>query len=173
MSLRPQIRSLIRVQQAHADTVSCICVRRSTHSWCAYSMRSGDLGSSLEPPASVFAPQSQSQQRRVPVADLQHLLGVSQPDGSSNLLSGFSSALMPRPSNAKEPEPRSDSASGNPRPKSVRFGDAVPAAEEQPPGRGAASLEEPNATDFENAQVSVALRLLWLGTHSRTALLVP
>ena len=155
----------MRVQHAYAVSVPYLCVRRSTHLCCACSMRSGDLESSLEPPASVFAPQSQSQQRRVPVAELQHLLGVSQPDRSSNLQSGFSSALMPRSANggdlkAKEAEPRSDSAVSNPRPKSVRFGDAVAAAEEQLPSRGAVSLAEPSATEFENAQVRVSLRLL-------------
>lgn len=126
-------------------------------------MRSGDLESSLEPPASVFAPQSRSQQRTVPVAELQHLLGVSQPDCSSNLQSGFSSALMPGPAEAKGPDARSSSASAGPHPKSVRFGDAVDAEEATPPSCGAASLEDPKDTDFENAQVRVSMTLLKLG----------
>ena len=117
------------------------------------------MENSLEPPASVFAPHSKSQQRTVPVTELQHLLGVSQPDHASNMHSGFSSALMPRPGSAKEVEPRSDSAtSGGPRPKSVRFGDAAPAEDVAAPSRGAASLEEPTDADFENAQVSGSLR---------------
>ncbi len=122
------------------------------------------MESSLEPPASVFAPQSKSQQRTVPVTELQHLLGVSQPDRGSNMHSGFSSALMPRPGTAKEPEPRSDSAAnGGARPKSVRFGDAEPATEAAPPSRSAASLEEPTDADFENAQVGTTSPFLELG----------
>lgn len=129
-------------------------------------MRSGDLESSLEPPASAFGPQLQSQQRTVPVAELQHLLGVAQPAGPSLPPSGFSSALMPGPSgNASEAKPRTGSADGSaPRPKSVRFGDA-PGPSEPKQHTVAASLEEPTGADFENAQVSAMLTLLQLGSQ--------
>ena len=47
----------------------------------------------LMPPPSVFGAHAESQ--RVPVSNLEHLLGVSQPDQAPMLQSGFSSALAP------------------------------------------------------------------------------
>ena len=47
----------------------------------------------LMPPPSVFGAHAESQ--TVPVSNLEHLLGVSQPDQASMLQSGFSSALAP------------------------------------------------------------------------------
>jgi len=58
-----------------------------------YSMRSGDIESSLEPPASVFG--TGSQRHTVPVMQLQHLLGMAQSNRPPMLQSGFSSAVMP------------------------------------------------------------------------------
>ena len=45
------------------------------------------------PPPSVFGAPAESQ--TVPVSNLEHLLGVSQPDQAPMLQSGFSSALAP------------------------------------------------------------------------------
>ncbi len=106
------------------------------------SMRSGDGESSLEPPATAFA--SQHRSCTVPVAQLQHLLGMAQrSDGPPMPQSGFSSVLGSR--SDKTPV----------RPKSVRFGDEAGAAEQgEPQSEAPASMEEPTAEDFENAQVS-------------------
>ena len=57
------------------------------------SMRSGDIESSLEPPASAFG--TGSQRRTVPIMQLQHLLGMAQSNRPPMVQSGFSSAVMP------------------------------------------------------------------------------
>lgn len=110
------------------------------------SMRSGDVESSLEPPASAFA--SQEHGGTVPLTQLQHLLGMAQPSDRPPMpQSRFSSALGSKPDESPS------------RPKSVRFGDEVETAEKAEPQRKAsASMEVPTAEDFENAQVSKPLR---------------
>jgi hypothetical protein len=104
------------------------------------------MESSLEPPASAFA--SHQHGGTVPVTQLQHLLGMAQPSDRPPMpQSGFSSALG------------SKTDESPPRPKSVRFGDEVGAAEEAEPQRKtSASMEEPTEEDFENAQVSRPLK---------------
>ena len=63
----------------------------------ACSARSSDVEGALMPPPSVFGAHAESQ--TVPVSNLEHLLGVSQPDQAPMLQSGFSSALAPGQSN--------------------------------------------------------------------------
>ena len=54
----------------------------------------------MMPPPSVFGAHAESQ--TVPVSNLEHLLGVSQPDQAPMAQSGFSSALAPGRSNTSD-----------------------------------------------------------------------